>query len=416
MTWSRNRQKEVIQVATPEPPMRAGILSLLLALPCAVGCGPVGGVETADPAGGSGNSAGAAGSSGNAGGGAGSAGAAGAAGTSGGSGGSGGSVVQGGDVGAITVEGVAPFRGAASGAYTIMHDDLCDYNIDSLFDVAAPELEERGLRAAFGVIVQRCVERAVWSKVNGLVDKGHEIMNHTWTHEDIGLGADIAVQIDQATTVLNANLTQGPAKFFIFPYDSFTDDAVAHLATLGYVGARAGSKGLNQADFDDGLRVMFDVYGGENSIYMEQGDILKYYVDLAIEEGGWAVREFHGIADQTFFPVPVADYEAHLDYVKSKVDTNELWVETPTRVIDYRFARMHCGSPVASGNGLSFPTTGSQCPSFPGTLSVILTTAVDVTTLYAVQQGLQRATKKLGPGRYTADIDPMAGMATITGD
>ncbi len=395
--------------------MRAGVLSLLLALPCAAGCGPVGGVETADPAGGGGNSAGTAGNAG--GGSAGSAGAAGAAGTAGGSGGSGGSLVQGGDVGAITVEGVAPFRGAATGAYTIMHDDLCDYNIDSLFDVAEVELNERGLRAAFGVIVQRCVERALWSKVNAMVDNGHEIMNHSWTHLDIGLPeTSVAEQVDQATTVLNQNLTHGPAKFFIFPYDSFTDEVVAHLGTLGYSGARAGAKGLNQADFGDGLRVMFDVYGGENSIYIEQGDILKYYVDLAIQDGGWAVREFHGIADQTFEPIPVVDYEAHLDYVKSKVDANELWVDTPSSVINYRFARMHCGSPVASGNGLSFPTTDPQCPSFPSTVSVIITTAVDVTTLYAVQQGLQRTTKKLGPSRYTADIDPMAGTATISGD
>jgi peptidoglycan/xylan/chitin deacetylase (PgdA/CDA1 family) len=412
--------------------MRAGLLALLLVLPCSLGCGPVGG--TADATGGSANSAGAAGSSGSAGGGAaGSGGAeAGSGGATGGSGGatggSGGVVLPGGDVGAITIEGVAPFRGAASGAYTIMHDDLCDYNIDSLFDVAEPELNERGLRAAFGVIVQRCVERAIWNRVNAMADNGHEIMNHTWTHLDVGLDpqemeitqvaldALIAEQVDQATTVLNQNLTQGPAKFFIFPFDSFTDQVVAHLATLGYSGARAGLKGLNQADFGDGLRVMFDVYGGENSIYVEEGDILKYYVDLAIQDGGWAVREFHGIADQTFNPIPIADYEVHLDYVKSKVDSNELWVDTPSGVINYRFARMHCGSPVASGNGVSFPTTGSQCPTFPGTITVILTTAVDVTTLHALQQGQQRVTKKLGPGRYTVDMDPMAGTALISGD
>src|SRR5262245_52937654 len=121
MTWSRNRQNEVIRVATPEPPMRAGLLALLLVLPCAAGCGPIGGVEPGDGSGGSAGSAGAAGMSGSAGssGAAGSGGAAGSA----GSGGVGGSVMQGGDVGAITVEGVAPFRGAAKGAYTIMHDD-----------------------------------------------------------------------------------------------------------------------------------------------------------------------------------------------------------------------------------------------------------------------------------------------------
>jgi peptidoglycan/xylan/chitin deacetylase (PgdA/CDA1 family) len=389
--------------------MRAGVLSLLLVVPIAAGCSAA--PDTLPV------SSGSSGTGGQAGAGSGGQASGGSAGSAGGGSAGFGGALAGGDVGAIGVESVAQFRGAAQGAYTIMHDDLCDYNIDSLFDVAEPMLNERGLNAAFGVIVQRCEERMIWNRVNALIANGHEIMNHTWTHLDVGApGANIAEQVDQATTVLNQNLTSGPAKFFIFPYDSFTDDVVAHLATLGYSGARAGTKGLNQADFGDGLRVMFDVYGGENSIYMEQGDILKYYVDLAISDAGWAVREFHGIADQTFEPVPVADYEAHLDYVKEKVDAGQLWVDTPSSVINYRFARMHCGSASASGNSVSFATTDSQCPTFPGTLSVVLTTGVDVTTLYAQQQGMMRTTKKLGPNRYAADIDPMAGPALISGD
>jgi hypothetical protein len=161
---------------------------------------------------------------------------------------------------------------------------------------------------------------------------------------------------------------------------------------------------------------MFDVYGGENSIYADQGDILTYYVDLAISDGGWAVREFHGIADETFEPIPVGEYEAHLDYIEAKVDSGELWVAPPSKVIDYRFARMHCGSAAASGNAISFETPDPQCGAFPSALSVIVTAAVDVTTLYAVQQGANRATKKLGPARYVVDVDPLAGDAVITGD
>src|SRR5688572_10454895 len=186
MTWSGNRQIGVIQVGKPVSPMRAGVLALLLVVPCAAGCGPVGGRETVPASGGTGNTAGTAGSGGAS---AGAAGSGGSAGVSAGAGGTG-EVMQGGDVGQITVESVAPFRGAATGAYTIMHDDLCDYNIDSLFDVAEPELNERGLRAAFGVIVQRCQERGIWNRVNGLVERGHEIMNHSWTHLDIGIGDD----------------------------------------------------------------------------------------------------------------------------------------------------------------------------------------------------------------------------------
>jgi hypothetical protein len=329
--------------------------------------------------------------------------------------GRGGRATQGGDIGTLTALGVANFRGATQGAYTIMHDDLCDYNIDSLFDVAEPELNARGLHAAFGVIVERCVERDLWGKVNAVLAHGHEIMNHTWTHLDIGLGASISEQIDQATTVLNENLP-APSDFFIFPYDSFTDEAVNHLVSLGYLGARAGTKGLNEPDFSDAMRIKFDVFGGENSIYESQGDILKYYVDLAISERGWAVREFHGIADQTFDPIPIADYLVHLDYVKDKVESGELLVDTPTNIIHYRLAREFCGTPSASGNHVSFRGGTAECAGPATTLTVILTTTVDATTLYATQDGDACTTKKLGPMRYAVDLDPNAGEATISGD
>ncbi len=399
--------------------MRAGVPSLLLLFSCALGCSANGadgsgfGSEggTLSSAGGAGGSAGVAGDGGQASGGAaGSSGSAGAGDAGGGAGG-----MQGGDVGVITIEEVAPFRGAAAGAYTIMHDDLCDYTIDSLFDIAEPELNARGLHAAFGAIVERCVERDLWTKVHALVDEGHEIMNHSWTHLDIGQGASFSEQIDQAQTVLDENLPS-PSSFFIFPYDSFTDDAVNHLGSIGYLGARAGTKGLNEPDFTDALRVKFDVYGGENSIYESQGDILKYYVDLAISERGWAVRELHGIADQTFFPVPVEDYKAHLDYVASKVESGELLVDTPTNIIHYRFARQYCGTPAVSGNSLAFPSPSAPCTDQGSLLTVVIGTEVDVTTLYATQGDKDCVTKKLGSKRYAVDVDPSAGSALISGD
>ncbi len=400
--------------------MRAGVPSLLLLFSCVSACSPA----SADPAsfgneGGTlsstGGASGAPGSGGNAAGsggnGAGTGGSAGAAGAAGG----GAAGMQGGDVGSITFEEVSAFRGAAPGAYTITHDDLCDYTIDSLFDIAEPELNARGLHAAFGAIVERCVERDLWDKVNGMIERGHEIMNHSWTHLDIGQGASISEQIDQATTVLDENLPSR-SNFFIFPYDSFTDEAVARLGELGYLGARAGTKGLNEPDFTDALRVKFDVYGGENSIYESQGDILKYYVDLAISEHGWAMRELHGIADQTFFPVSVEDYKNHLDYIAAKVESGELLVDTPTNIIRYRFARQDCGVPSVSGNSLAFASPSAQCTANATTLTVVITTGVDVEVLYATQAGKACTTKKLGPKRYAVDLDPGAGSALISGD
>ena len=60
--------------------------------------------------------------------------------------------------------------------------------------------------------------------------------------------------------------------------------------------------------------------------------VLNHYVDEAFSTKGWSVREVHGIdpddkAMGGWEMVPIANYQAHLDYVKTKVDSGDLWVE-----------------------------------------------------------------------------------------
>jgi peptidoglycan/xylan/chitin deacetylase (PgdA/CDA1 family) len=353
---------------------------------------------------------------------------AGSGGETSGSGGSGGVAVPpepfGTDLGALGVEGVATWKDNAKGAYTIIHDDACDYTLDSLFMVADPELTQRGLRAAFGAIVERCQERSppptrkVWGQLEVLRQHGHEIINHSWDHKDIVMEAAMAplsLEIDQANQVLDENLVDQHTSFFIFPYDSFDDAAVQHVGSLGYLGARAGKKGVNTPDFPDGLRVMFDVWGGEDSIYDGQGDILKIYVDLAISEGGWSVREFHGIDDLSYKPMTIDGYREHLDYLRSKVDAGWLWVDTPSTVLRYRFARQYCAPPTASGYLLTFPAPSDDCKRYSTPLSVIFTTTDDVRNVVARQDGHEFFTTKLGPKRFLVDLDPTGGPVAVGG-
>ncbi len=107
---------------------------------------------------------------------------------------------------------MAPFRDAAQGAYSIIHDDTCDTTVDSQINLAEPELNKRGLVAAFGAIVKMCVERDLWNTLAGFVEHGHEIINHSWSHPDfaptdgVTPAPDLAIEMDQATTVLDENL------------------------------------------------------------------------------------------------------------------------------------------------------------------------------------------------------------------
>jgi peptidoglycan/xylan/chitin deacetylase (PgdA/CDA1 family) len=324
------------------------------------------------------------------------------------------------NVGAITVEGVGTWKGNATAAYSIIHDDACDYTTDSLFKIADPELVARGLRAGFGAIVERCQERpGVWAEMETLVSHGHEILCHSWTHPDFVTTTplpDLSIEIDQATNVLAANIPDQKLEYFIFPFDSFTQAMVDHLGAIGYTGARAGQKGVTPADFSDPLREDFDVYNDENSIYYPAyPDVLKAYVDDAIGQRGWAIRELHGVNDMSWEPIPTADYEAHLDYVKAKVDAGELWVDTPSAVGHYRFARQYCGVPSVSGAELSFAAPSPQCIANATAITVLVDTEIDTATLSATQGGKPLHTERLSANHYAVDVDPTLGKATLSG-
>jgi hypothetical protein len=322
------------------------------------------------------------------------------------------------DLGTIGIESVATWKGGAKGAYTLIHDDACDYTLDSHFTIADPELTSRNLRAAFGAIVERCGERGVWNRLEVLRSHGHEIINHSWDHQDMVMAAataPLSLEIDQANQELDKNLVNQHTSFFIFPYDSFDDMAVDHLDQIGYLGARAGKKGVNMPDFPDGMRVMFDVWGGEDSIYNGQGDILQIYVDLAISEGGWAVREFHGIADMSYNPMTVDGYRQHLDYLRSKVDSGDLWVDTPSTVLRYRFARQYCHLPSAKGYVLSFDAPDPECMKYDTELSVIFTTTADVRGVVAQQGDKVQTATALGDHRYLINVNPAGGAIAVGG-
>ena len=324
------------------------------------------------------------------------------------------------NVGAIAVEGVSTWKGNATAAYSIIHDDACDYLTDSLFTIADPELIKRGLHAAFGAIVVSCSVRNVWDQLQAVAAHGHEIVCHSFNHKNFITAVptpDLSVEIDQATQVLEENLPGHKIQYFIFPEDAFTQSMLDHLATVGYTGARAGIKGVNPPDFADPLHVEFDVYNGENSIYYPQSqDVLKAYVDDAIAKGGWAVRELHGIQDSSWQSIPLADYLAHLDYIKAKQDEGALWVDTPTAVNHYRFARQFCGAPTVLGNALSFSMPSAQCTANATALSVLVTTAVDAPVLSATQNGVPVASKRLGANRFVVDVHPMLGAVTLQGE
>jgi hypothetical protein len=345
------------------------------------------------------------------------------------------------------VDGVATWRGNATGAYTIIHDDVCDGSVASVFTKADPELTKRGLHAGFGAIVQECVQGNQWAKLKTLLSHGHDIFNHSWSHPCLGTAgmcsgngtanSDYATQVTKSTETLEAMLNI-QVQYFIFPYDVCGAGALGQVKELGYLGARCGGDmhGVNDANFTDPFANKFDIWGPSYSIYGKAGPcagaggeeptaassacrlyVLNHYVDEAIRLKGWANRELHGFTGDpgVWQQMPLADYQAHLDYVAEKQKAGDLWVEGPTPVIRYRFAREACTKPTVEGGTLKFPAPSADCQKYATTLTYLVSTSdgSDPATLRAFQGGAALPSRKLGPGKFAIDADPTKGDATL---
>jgi hypothetical protein len=141
--------------------------------------------------------------------------------------------------------------------------------------------------------------------------------------------------------------------------------------------------------------------------------MLDAHLDAAVASGGWAMREVHGVADQSWEPVPLDVYLAHLDHVAALVRTRRVWMAPPSDVIRYRFARELSGAPAIGSVGLEFPEARAEAARYESSLSVIVRASNACSKLVASQQGALVPTVSLGAGRHLVDVAPRKGPAKL---
>jgi peptidoglycan/xylan/chitin deacetylase (PgdA/CDA1 family) len=333
--------------------------------------------------------------------------------------------------GTLTFEKIAGWRDDAAAAYSIIHDDLCSPELRGIDRIAAPALEARGLVATMGAIAGDCQDYKLWAMVRGLESRGHEIANHSFTHERVR-PHNATLEVAKSKQVLDRELQQ-PVRLFLFPYDVFQRSTIELVEAVGHRYARAGSRDdndgldnppLNGKDPDNDLVLEFDAWPrsfSKYSLYPEK-DILNVHVWNAIERGGFALRELHSVtphavapvAGEGFFPVPRPIYDAHLDFLVNAWKANRLWTSTVSTIVRYRRARQACAASISAAT-ITFDTSNPDCRTYTTPLSVILTSTEDVPGLQAIQGGASVFTRKLGPRRYSVTAYPTAGPVTVAG-
>jgi len=321
------------------------------------------------------------------------------------------------DLGEIVVEGYTTWRHDAAAAYSLIHDDVCGDFAQGSVTFGAPELEARGLTAGFAVIVGLCDDD--WQTLAALAAHGHEIINHSMTHPHLQV-EDVPAEVAESKRVLEEHLAGHTSSFFAFPFDEVNPGVLAAIADVGYLGARGGygRNGVNSADFADPFRLEFDAFG-PFTVYpgypSDQAAVLDAHVDAAVAAGGWAVRECHGIADESWEPVTLESYRAHLDHVAELTVQGLVWMAPPTQVVRYRFARQWCAPPMVDGASLELPAPSQECLFWAQEtrLSLVVTVSADPEGLTATQAGENLSCSKLGPSRFLVDIDPIGPPAQL---
>jgi peptidoglycan/xylan/chitin deacetylase (PgdA/CDA1 family) len=348
---------------------------------------------------------------------------------------------------ALKVDGVATWRGDATAAYSITHDDVCADRVQGIFTHADPELTRRGLHAGFAVIAGSCERQDRWAAVATLGSHGHDLFSHSMTHacltSDSAIAAgcdpaaprstDFAQEIDAAGALLAAH---GIAPdFFVFPYDACDPTGLAWLSRRGYLGARCGGHDITPPSFTDSFHIDADVWGPAYSAYGKapvcagvvpfetppaqtsaacRAHVLRQLVDDAVARGGWANRVFHGFEGDpgVWEALPLADYTAHLDEVKARAGAGQLWVAGPVTVLRYRWARERCAPPAVDGDGLKFAAPSPACARVATLLSYLVTVS-GPPPVQSIQAGVTSPVHVLAGGRVVVDADPTRGKVRL---
>ena len=333
--------------------------------------------------------------------------------------------------GAITFEKIGEWRDDATAAYTIIHDDACGPELRGIDMVAVPALDMRNIKANLGPFVQVCEEAGLWDMVRDMQAKGHEIINHSYSHPNIR-ASNAAKEVMMAKMIFDMKLMK-PVTFFIFPFDDFSAETIGLVQMAGHLGARAGLRDdndgfdnppINTAMPDNDMTLEFDAWPRAYSKYTSfpEKDLLNLHVHNAIDKKGFAVREFHSVSTKDvpplsgegFGPVPLKLYEQHLDFLFYAWKSNKVWTSTASTIIKYRQARMACTATV-SDTAITFNASNPKCTEYATPISVIVNTANDVAGLKAVQGGQPVAVRKLAAKRFSVTADPTKGNVVIGG-
>ncbi|MCP4522456.1 MAG: T9SS type A sorting domain-containing protein [Cytophagales bacterium] len=287
---------------------------------------------------------------------------------------------------------IATWKNNASGAYSIVHDDYGLAIADGIWRYADTIAYNRGIKFVFGAYTELCETRGIqpngyanlysYAKNVMMEQHGHEIANHSYSHAcaaergwepckfgegESGWGeapynSDFDLELDYAhNSIING--TGFTPRYYVYPYDVFSNKTNERLEELGYLGSRTGWSSPASADQWQGyhrngyensdlpnffpnsngfFRNSVEVFNDDDANLSNQGQLteLNNEIDNIIANNLYGNREFHNVGTSGWGHVSVEAYRGHMDYLKQKVDAGQLWVGTASEIFTYQLQKL----------------------------------------------------------------------------
>lgn len=321
---------------------------------------------------------------------------------------------------------IADWKNDAQGAYSIIHDDYGAAVVDGIWQYADTIAYNRGIKFTFGAIASECEAfRSVggystpygYAKNVMMAQHGHEIISHSHTHQcavfrgwspcdgSIGIAwgeNPSSFDFNRELNTAHNSITTGTGfapRYYIFPYDNFTNAANDRLKQLNYMGSRTGwsspygpdagfhVEGYENSDVasfypdNDGFfRTAVEVFDDNDRQLSAAGQlaVLNNEVDDAINNNMWANRELHNVGSSGWGSVQISAYRSHIDYLASKVASGELWVATMSEIMTYQMQKLKFSPNVTYNSGAEkvFVTWNNTNPQINVNVATYLNEAV----------------------------------------
>lgn len=214
---------------------------------------------------------------------------------------------------------VANYKGDRKCAISYTFDD----GLQEHYTLVFPAMEKLGFKGTFW-IWGKCIEnetemlgkpRITWTQMKEMVDKGHEISNHGWSHINLKNSSteEIKMEIARNDSVIEARLGKKPLTF-CYPFNAYNEE-VLRIAVEDRAGTRTEQYSI----------------GGDKS--KSTPESLDKWVRELIISGGWSVAMIHGISTgYDAFSSPDILWD-HFERVKEQED--KIWVGTFCEVASY---------------------------------------------------------------------------------